>query len=89
MKWKIIKLRSSLLQLNYLSINMINYLFGWEWKNGEMEKTSLNKFTHILLLKNNVQLKQKKWQIITKEKNQSPEFIKKKKSCIKKKSTSS
>ena len=28
------------------------YLFGWEWKNGEMEKMSLTKFTHIPLLKN-------------------------------------
>ena len=29
---------------------------SWEWKS---EKMSLNKFTHIPLLKNNVQLKQK------------------------------
>ena len=40
---------------------------------------SLNKFTHISLLKNDVQLEQKKWQITTKrkkEKKQSPKFIK-------------
>ena len=34
-------------------------LFGQEWKKGEMEKMSLNKFTHIPLLKNDAQLKQK------------------------------
>ena len=34
-------------------------MFGWEWKNGEMEKMSLYKFTHTPLLKNDVQLKQK------------------------------
>ena len=38
---------------------------------------SLNKFTHIPLLKNDLQLKQKKWQITTpKKKKQSPKFIK-------------
>jgi len=35
-------------------------LFGWEWKSGGMEKVSLYKFTHISLLKNDTQLKQKK-----------------------------
>ena len=34
-------------------------MFGWEWKNGGMEKVSLYKFMHILLLKNEAQLKQK------------------------------
>ena len=34
-------------------------MFGWEWKSGEMEKMSLYKFTHIPLLKNDGQLKQK------------------------------
>ena len=34
-------------------------MFGWEWKNGMMEKMSMYKFTHILLLKNDSQLKQK------------------------------
>ena len=38
----------------------LSFLFGWEWKSGEMEKMSLNKFTHIPLLKNDAQLKQKK-----------------------------
>ena len=36
------------------------FLFGWEWKSGEMEKVSLYKFTHIPLLKNDAQLKPKK-----------------------------
>ena len=35
-------------------------LFGWEQKNGRMEKVSLYKFTHIPLLKNNAILKPKK-----------------------------
>ena len=35
-------------------------LFGWEWKSRGMEKNNLNKFTHITLLKNDAQLKQKK-----------------------------
>ena len=49
-------------------------LFGWEWKSGGIKKMSLYKFTHTPLLKNDGQLKQKKWQkkVITK-------FIKKKK----------
>ena len=43
-----------------------SFLFGWEWKSKEMKKISLNKFTHIPLLKNNIQLKyNKKWQITT------------------------
>ena len=33
--------------------------FCWKWKSGEMEKMNLNKFTHITLLKNDAQLKQK------------------------------
>ena len=36
------------------------FLFDWEWKSGGKEKMSLNKFTHIPLLKNDAQLKQKK-----------------------------
>ena len=35
------------------------FLFDWEWKSEGMKKISLNKFTHIPLLKNDVQLKQK------------------------------
>ena len=35
----------------------MSFLFGWEWKSGEMEKVSLYKFTHIPLLKNDIQLK--------------------------------
>ena len=46
----------------------IFFLFGWEQKSGGNEKMSLNKFTHIPLLKNDAQLKQKKWQITTKNK---------------------
>ena len=38
-------------------IYFLAYLFGWEWKNGGMEKMSSNKFTHIPLLKNDAQLK--------------------------------
>ena len=38
---------------------ILSFLFGWEWKSGRIEKNILNKFTHILLLKNNAQLKQK------------------------------
>ena len=34
-------------------------MFGWGSKSGMMEKMSLNKFTHIRLLKNDTQLKQK------------------------------
>ena len=34
-------------------------MFGWEWKNGGMEKVSLYKFTYTPLLKNDDQLKQK------------------------------
>ena len=43
-----------------------------------MEKISLNKFTHILLLNNDTLLKQKKWQITTQKKVQSPKFTIKK-----------
>ena len=57
-------------------IFILSLLFGWKWKSGRMKKISLNKFTHIPLLKNDAQLKQKKWQITTK-KEQSPKFIKK------------
>ena len=56
-------------------------MFGWEWKSEEMEKVSLYKFTHISLLKNNGQLKQKS----DKKKNTITQFILKKKSCPKKK----
>ena len=38
---------------------------------------SLNKFTHIPLLKNDVQLKQKKWQITNKKKSNHPNLLKK------------
>ena len=38
----------------------LSFLFGWEWKSREMKKMSLNKFTHIQLLKNDTQLKKKK-----------------------------
>ena len=34
-------------------------MFGWEWKSEGIEKVSLHKFTHIPLLKNDTQLKQK------------------------------
>ena len=34
-------------------------MFGWEWKRGGMEKINLYKFTHLPLLKNDVQLNQK------------------------------
>ena len=34
-------------------------MFGWEWKSEGIEKVSLDKFTHISLLKNDTQLKQK------------------------------
>ena len=44
---------------------------------GKMKKVNLYKFTQIPLLKNDVQLKQKKWQITNKKKEQSPKFIKK------------
>ena len=53
-------------------------MFDWEWKSGGMEKVSLYKFTHILLLKNNAQLKQKNWQ----NKSNHPNLLKKKKSCL-------
>ena len=51
-------------------------MFDWEWKNGMIEKISLYKFTHILLLKNDAQIKQK-MDKQPKKKNQSPKFIKK------------
>ena len=31
------------------------FLFSWEWKSRGMEKVSLNKFTHIPLIKNDAQ----------------------------------
>ena len=43
-----------------------------------MEKVSLYKFTHVPLLKNDVQLKPKSDRQPKKKKNQSPKFIKKK-----------
>ena len=41
-------------------IFILSLLFGWKWKSERMEKINLNKFTHIPLLKNDAQLKQKK-----------------------------
>ena len=35
-------------------------MFGWKWKSRGMEKMCLHKFIHILLLKSDAQLKQKK-----------------------------
>ena len=52
-------------------------MFGWEWKSGEMEKMSLYKFTHISLLKNDGQLKQKSDKQ-PKKKKQSPNLLKSK-----------
>ena len=52
-------------------------MFVWEWKSGGMEKVSLYKFTHILLLENYTQLKQKSDKKQKKKKNQSPKLIKK------------
>ena len=40
-------------------IFILSLLFGWKWKSGRKEKISLNNFTHIPLLKNDDQLKQK------------------------------
>ena len=37
----------------------LSFLFGWEWKSRGMKKMSLNKFTHIPLLKNDAKLKKK------------------------------
>ena len=36
----------------YKRFYFLPFLFGWGWKSGGIEKMSLNKFTHILLLKN-------------------------------------
>ena len=55
-------------------------MFGWEWKSEGMEKMSLYKFTHIPLLKNDDQLKQKSDKLTTpkkKEKKAITQFIKK------------
>ena len=49
-----------------VKILILFFLFGWEWKSGGKEKTSLYKFTYIPLLKNDGQLKQKK---VTKKSN--------------------
>ena len=64
-------------------------MFGWKWKSGRMEKVSLYKFTHIPLLKNDGQLKQKSdKQPKKKKKKQSPNLLKNKnhvpknKSCL-------
>ena len=54
-----------------------SFLFGWEWKSEGMKKMSLNKFTHIPLLKNDAQLKQKKM-ANNHKKEQSSKFIKSK-----------
>ena len=40
-------------------------MFGWEWKIRGMEKKNLYKFTHIYLLKNDTQLKQRYENLIT------------------------
>ena len=53
-------------------------MFGWKWKNGDIEKVSLYKFTHSPLLKNDDQLKKK---LQKKKKKKKTQFIKKKKSC--------
>ena len=52
-------------------------MFGWEWKNGGMEKVNLYKFTHKTLLKNHGQLKQKSDKQ-PKKKKKSPNLLKKK-----------
>ena len=55
-------------------------MFGWEWKSEGMKKVSLYKFTHIPLLKNDDQLKQKsdKQPHQKKKKKQSPNLLKNK-----------
>ena len=60
-------------------------MFGWEWKNGRIEKVSMYKFTHIPLLKNDSQLKQKSDK--QPKINKSPKLLKiknhvQKKSCL-------
>ena len=47
-------------------------MFGWEWKNGEMEKINLYKFTPTHLLKNDDQLKQKSDKQLKKKKSNHP-----------------
>ena len=44
---------------------------GWEWKSRGMKKVSLNKFTHIPLIKNDAQ------KVTRKKKRKSSKFIKK------------
>ena len=58
----------------YKIFYFLSFLFGWEWKSGEMEKVSLYKFTYTYLLKNDGQLKQKSDQ---KKKKTITQFIKK------------
>ena len=58
-------------------------MFGWEWKNGEMEKVSLYKFIHTPLLKNDGQLIQKSDK--QPKKKQSPNLLKYKNHVQKKK----
>ena len=53
-------------------------MFGWEWKSGEIEKMSLYKFTYMSLLKNDAQLKQKKWQTSKKKKKNHINLLKSK-----------
>ena len=60
-------------------------MFYWKWKSELMEKVSLYKFTHIPLLKNGTQLKQKK-KVTNNQKKKSPKFIKKIKIMFKNKS---
>ena len=65
-------------------------MFGWKWKSKIIEKVNLYKFTHILLLKNNNQLKQINDKQQKKKKKQSLNSLKnknhvQKKSCLVKK----
>ena len=66
-------------------------MFGWEWKSGRIEKISLNKFTHIPLLKNDAEFFfffLKVTNNYTKKSNH-PKFFYKNKKYVPKKITSS
>ena len=67
---------------------ILSFLFGLEWKGGGMEKMSLNKFTHIPLLKNDVKLKKKKKKVTNNhtKKSNHPKFFIKIKNMFQKKS---
>ena len=65
---------------------ILSFLFGLEWKGGGMEKMSLNKFTHIPLLKNDAKLKKKNWQTNHTKKSNYPNFFIKIKKMFQKKS---